>query len=258
MNLLEVKDLQAGYGAVTIIRGISLAVRENELVCILGRNGVGKSTLIKAILGLVNRQDGTVAFDGQDITRHRTYKIARLGIGYVPQGREVFENLTVEANLRLGSIADTGKLSDPAEAVLDFFPVLRERRKQQATTLSGGEQQMLAIARVLASRPRLILCDEPSEGLQPSIIDTVATALSSAAEHMNLSVLLVEQNIQLATTLCSRGYIMDGGKVVQDGPIEEITSEAVLQRHIAFTRMSRGDDKLDEHDSRDIGHHRRE
>jgi urea ABC transporter ATP-binding protein UrtE len=240
MSLLEASGFRAGYGAQEIVHGVDLAVEPNELVCVLGRNGVGKSTLLKGLMGLVTRQGGTVRFAGTDITRERPYRIARLGVGYVPQGRELFGPLTVEDNLRLGGIATSGRLQTPPDEIYDYFPILQARRDQRAGTLSGGEQQMLAIARVLASRPKLMLCDEPSEGLQPSVIDAVATALETAAREMGLAVLLVEQNMRLASRLTSRGYIIDGGRVVHAGPIGEVTSDDMLQRYIAFTKLGEG------------------
>lgn len=240
MSLLEVSGLRAGYGGQTIVHGVDLSVEANETVCVLGRNGVGKSTLLKGLMGLVARQGGSVVFDGTEITRERSYRIARRGVGYVPQGRELFGPLTVEDNLRLGGAASGGGLALPPKEIYDYFPVLRERRDQRAGTLSGGEQQMLAIARVLASRPKLMLCDEPSEGLQPSVIDAVATALETAAEEMGLAVLLVEQNMRLAARVASRGYIIVGGRVVHSGPIADVTSEDMMQRYIAFTKLGEG------------------
>jgi urea ABC transporter ATP-binding protein UrtE len=238
MSLLEATGFRVGYGAQAIVHGVDLVVEPNELVCVLGRNGVGKSTLLKGLMGLVTRQGGTVRFAGADITRERPYRIARRGIGYVPQGRELFGPLTVEDNLRLGGMAATGRLQTPPDEIYDYFPILKERREQRAGTLSGGEQQMLAIARVLASRPKLMLCDEPSEGLQPSVIDAVATALETAAKEMGLAVLLVEQNMRLAAQVTTRGYVIAGGRVVHQGPIAEVTSDDILHRYIAFTKLA--------------------
>jgi len=239
MSLLEVEGLRSGYRGDVICSDVSLAVDANETVCLLGRNGVGKTTLLKTLLGLVPLQAGSVRFNGRDISRLRTDRIAALGVGYVPQGRRLFGRLTVRDNLRLGALPRSGRLEEPDPKILEYFPRVRERLSQKAGTLSGGEQQMVAIARVLVGRPSLILCDEPSEGLQPSIIDDVGRVLLAAARDLGAAVLVVEQNIHLATTVASRGYILEGGRVVQEGDIGEITSEAALNRHVAFSRMSR-------------------
>lgn len=238
MSLLDVEHLKAGYHGDVICDDISLAVEPHEIVCVLGRNGVGKSTLLKTILGLVALDSGTVRFDGHDLGRLTPDRIARLGIGYVPQGRQLFGRLSVRDNLRLGAVARTGRLDEPTDQIFEYFPVLRERLDQLAETLSGGEQQMVAIARVLLAQPKLLLCDEPSEGLQPSIIEELERVLKAAAADLGAAILLVEQNIRLAGSLASRGYVIEGGRVVQAGPIWEITSEDLLHRHVAFSRLS--------------------
>lgn len=237
MSLLQVLNLGSGYRKEAICNDISLAVEAQEVVCILGRNGVGKTTLLKTILGLVALQTGSVHFDGHDISRLPTDRIARLGMAYVPQGRQLFGRLTVRDNLRLGSIARSGRMEEPLESVLQYFPVLRERLGQTSGTLSGGEQQMAAIARALLARPKLILCDEPSEGLQPSIIDELAVVLRTIASELGVAILLVEQNIKLAKALADRGYVVESGRVVQSGSIDAITSEDLLHRHVAFSKM---------------------
>jgi ABC-type branched-subunit amino acid transport system ATPase component len=239
MSLLEIEHLRSGYGGDVICDDISLAVEPQEIVCVLGRNGVGKTTLLKTIVGLVALQGGSVRFGGNDLGRLTPDRIARLGIGYVPQGRQLFGHLSVRDNLRLGSVARNGRLEDPPDSIFEYFPVLRERLSQSAETLSGGEQQMVAVARVLLAQPKLLLCDEPSEGLQPSIIEDLAKVLKAAAADLGAAILLVEQNIRLAGSLASRGYVIEGGHVVQSGPISVITSDDLLHRHVAFSRMSR-------------------
>jgi branched-chain amino acid transport system ATP-binding protein len=237
---LTVEDLVAGYGETVVLDGVSFSVPAGGTLTILGRNGVGKTTLLRTILGRVPLQAGSVVFDGRDISRLNPDKIAHRGIGYVPQGRQLFGKLSVRDNLRLGSVARSGRLEEPSEAILAYFPVLRERLGQSAETLSGGEQQMVAIARVLLAQPKLLLCDEPSEGLQPSIIDDVARVLRAVASELGAAILLVEQNIRLATSLASRGYVIEGGRVVVAGSIAEISSEDLLHKHVAFSRMDSG------------------
>lgn len=238
MSLLTVEQLRSGYGSVVICHGIDLVVDAGEVVTVLGRNGVGKTTLLKTILGLVPLLSGTVLFDNRDVSGWHPDRIARAGVGYVPQGRQLFGNLSVRDNLRVGSIARTGRMEEPSEDILDYFPVLKDRMRQSAGTLSGGEQQMLAIARVLLARPKLLICDEPSEGIQPSIIEELGRVLLAATQDLGTAILLVEQNIRLAESLGVRGYVIDGGRVVQEGHIDEITSEESLSRHVAFSRMA--------------------
>lgn len=234
---LVLEGVSSGYRGDVICRDVDLAVGANEVVCILGRNGVGKTTLLKTILGIVRRQAGSITWDGVEIGRLGPNLIARSGIGYVPQGRRLFGSLTVRDNLRLGSVAGSGRLAMPFDDVMDLFPILRERLDQRASTLSGGEQQMVAIARALAARPRLLLCDEPTEGLQPSMVNHVERSLRIASTELGSAILLVEQNIRVAGELASRGYILETGRVVESGSVEQITTDEVLERRIAFSRI---------------------
>jgi ABC-type branched-subunit amino acid transport system ATPase component len=248
MSLLKVEQLRSGYGGTMICSNVDLEIEPGEVVAVLGRNGVGKSTILKTILGLVPLKSGSVSFDGQDISGWSSNRVARAGIGYVPQGRQLFGNLSVRDNLRIGSIARSGRMEEPTDEVLGYFPVLRDRLDQSADTLSGGEQQMVAVARVLLARPRLLVCDEPSEGIQPSIIDELGVVLGTAARDLGASILLVEQNIRLAKAVATRGYVIEGGTVVRQGAIDEITSEESLSRHVAFSRMSKAAKTTDEAD----------
>jgi urea transport system ATP-binding protein len=248
MSLLKVEQLRSGYGGTMICSDVDMEIEPGEVVAVLGRNGVGKSTILKTIVGLVPLKSGSVSFDGQDISGWSSNRVARAGIGYVPQGRQLFGNLSVRDNLRIGSIARSGRMEEPTDEVLGYFPVLRDRLDQSADTLSGGEQQMVAVARVLLARPRLLVCDEPSEGIQPSIIDELGVVLGTAARDLGASILLVEQNIRLAKAVATRGYVIEGGTVVRQGLIDEITSEESLSRHVAFSRMSKAAKKTDEAD----------
>jgi branched-chain amino acid transport system ATP-binding protein len=238
MSLLAVERLRSGYGSVVICDGVDIEVGPGEVVAVLGRNGVGKTTLLRTILGLVPLISGSVTFDQRDVSRWRPDRIARAGVGYVPQGRQLFGDLSVRDNLRVGSIARTGRMEEPADDILAYFPVLRERMKQSAATLSGGEQQMLAVARVLLARPKLLVCDEPSEGIQPSIIEELGVVLRAVTQELGTAILLVEQNVRLAGSVATRGYAIDGGRVVHQGTIAELTSEESLGRHVAFSGMT--------------------
>ncbi len=211
--MLEVRGLEVAYGGIRAVKGLDLEVREGELVTLLGANGAGKTTTLKALAGLLRPASGTIHYNGRDVTGMPAYELVRLGIALVPEGRGVFGRLTVEENLAMGAYSrDDPRVADDYERAFALFPRLAERRRQFAGTLSGGEQQMLAIARALMSRPKLLLLDEPSMGLAPlmvrKIFDTIRTV---AAEGVTL--LLVEQNAKLALTLCNRGYVMESGSI---------------------------------------------
>ena len=220
--MLEVRDLVARYGAVDALRGVSLEVRAGELVSLLGANGAGKSTLLKSIVGLLAPAAGRVVLDGRDVTGGAPDDILRAGIALVPERRRVFGALTVRDNLVLGayalprSRAFRGQVSDGLDEVHRLFPVLRERARQLAGTLSGGEQQMLAIGRALMSRPRLLLCDEPSLGLAPKVMQEIMRLLG-ALPARGTTVLLVEQNARAALRIADRGYVLETGKMTLEG-----------------------------------------
>lgn len=233
--LLQVERLNAGYGESLICQEVSLRVAEGEVVCLLGRNGVGKTTLLRALIGIIGHRGGRVAFDGRDISQTPAHERARLGLAYVPQGRLVFPRLTVEENLRGGTIiGGDGRFSRIAEAVFGYFPVLRERLAQRAGTLSGGEQQMLALGRALAGRPRALLLDEPSEGIQPSIVQEIRAIIPRIAAERGLGVLLVEQNLRFATSVARRGYIMDKGRIVTAGDVRTLAEDAIVAEHLSL------------------------
>jgi branched-chain amino acid transport system ATP-binding protein len=212
--LLEVRGLRIAYGGITAVKGIDLEVRERELVTLVGSNGAGKTTTLKALAGLIVPAAGRVRYDGNDVTGMPAHRLVRGGLALVPEGRGVFSRLSVEENLDMGAYArrQRREIAADRERVYGFFPRLAERRRQSAGTLSGGEQQMLAIGRALMSRPRLLLLDEPSMGLAPIMVQKIfETIRTIAAEGVTL--LLVEQNAKLALELCDRGYVMDSGSI---------------------------------------------
>lgn len=233
--LLEIDGVDVGYGESLICQAISLGVEEGETVCLLGRNGVGKTTLLRSVVGIVPNRAGRVVFDGSDISGFPDHERARLGIAYVPQGRLVFSRLTVAENLRAGTlVGGLGGFTSLDEAIFGYFPILRERLKQKAGTLSGGEQQMLALGRALAGKPRLLLLDEPSEGIQPSIVQEIRDIMRRIAIERGLAVLLVEQNLKFATAVSRRGYVMDKGRIVAAGNVDDLIQDAVVAEHLSF------------------------
>jgi len=226
-----VRGLTAGYGAVEVLHGIDLDVEDGEIVVILGANGAGKTTTMRAVSGMIART-GTVELSGVDIARTGAEKLVRLGIAHVPQGRGTFAELSVIDNLRTGAYSRTSRAEVDADIDRWFgvFPRLAERRDQRAGSLSGGEQQMLAIARALMSRPRLLLCDEPSLGLAPLITQEVFDVLRRLNSEDGLSVLLVEQNANLALRVASRVYLLETGTVVASGTAAEISSDDSIRK----------------------------
>ena len=225
-ELLELAGLRAGYGRVEVLHGIDLAVAEGGITALLGANGAGKTTTLRAILGMV-RTTGAIRFAGASIQGARTDRIARAGIAMVPDGRGTFSELTVAENLRLG--AYTQKTA-ALELVFGYFPKLRERLRQQAGTLSGGEQQMLAIARALLLRPRLLILDEPSFGLAPLIVREIFAIMRRLREAERVSILLVEQNASLALDLADRAYLLETGRMVMAGPAQDLRADDAVRR----------------------------
>jgi urea ABC transporter ATP-binding protein UrtE len=212
--ILDVENLRAGYATGDVLQGVSVRVHPGEVVGVLGRNGVGKSTLMKAVIGLLRARTGVVRFKGDEITREGAHQRARRGIGYVPQGREIFPHMTVLDNLRMGQFVKKSAGTFDIEQVHGWFPFLRERSRQRGGTLSGGQQEMLAIARALVNGPELLLLDEPSDGVQPSIVDEIGGFVTRLAQGSPLGVLIVEQNINLLQTVAQRAYVMEKGLVV--------------------------------------------
>lgn len=212
--LLSVRELHAGYGDMPILHGVDLDIEAGSVVAIVGPNGIGKSTLVKTLAGLLPARAGSMRLDGEDLTRARPAERARRGVGYVPQGRDIFPKLTALENLQVPAHAFALPRSR-IEAVLEDFPALRPHLKKLGGTLSGGEQQQLALARALVLRPKLLLLDEPSEGIQPSIVDEIQDVLARARTRDRLAILLVEQNLAFAGALADRAHLMDGGRIAR-------------------------------------------
>ena len=231
MALLEVEGLEAQYGWTKVLHGIDFAVQEGGITTILGANGAGKTTTLRAVCGMV-RTAGEIRFDGRRISGRATEDLVRLGIGHAPEGRGTFVNLTVEENLRLGAYARRGggSVAQDLERVYGYFPVLAQRKKQVGGTLSGGEQQMLAVARALMLRPRLLLLDEPSLGLAPLVVREILRIVRTINREERVSVLLVEQNAAVALGLADHAYLMETGRVVMSGPAAELRQNDAIRR----------------------------
>ena len=221
--MLEVSGVHTFYGQIEALKGVDLEVQSGEIVTLIGANGAGKSTLLMTICGTPQASAGSITFQGSDITRRKTHEIAQMGIAQAPEGRRVFPSMTVLENLQMGpTVADNQHLDDDLAQVLGLFPLLKARISQRAGTLSGGEQQMLAIGRALMSRPRLLLLDEPSLGLAPMIVKQIFSVIREINARDKVTVFLVEQNAYMALGLANRGYVLANGKVVMQGGGKEL------------------------------------
>jgi branched-chain amino acid transport system ATP-binding protein len=227
--LLAVEDLHTHYGKSHILHGVSLEVEAGEIVCLLGRNGVGKSTTLKSVMGLVAPSRGSVWFKGTRITGFAPYRVARLGVGYVPEERRIFPTITVKENLLMGVKGASRNGGWTVDRVYEFFPRLRERERQRAGTLSGGEQQMLTIGRTLMGNPEVLLVDEPTEGLAPMIVEQVE-AILGAIHGSGTPVLLVEQSLETALALAQRAYVMSKGQIVFTGSMRDLIANDAVRR----------------------------
>jgi branched-chain amino acid transport system ATP-binding protein len=229
--MLTIKDLRAYYGQVQALHGLEFSLNEGSVTTLLGANGAGKTTTLRAICNMI-RSTGNIEFDGKPLTGVSTENVVRLGIAHVPQGRGTFTNMTVEENLQLGAISrrDTKNIPDDIERMYAHFPVLKQRHTQQAGTLSGGEQQMLAVARALMLRPRLMLLDEPSFGLAPLIVRDLFGILGKINREDKVTILVVEQNAQLALELAEQAYVIETGRIVMSGSAAEIKNNEDIRK----------------------------
>ena len=233
-SILEVTALHGGYGDEAVLQGLELDIGAGEIVAVIGRNGVGKSTLVRMLMGLLRPTKGSIHFDGEDVTALSTDRRARRGMGYIPQGRDVFPHLSVRENLLVGEVAGHRRAQPDYARVHEFFPILAERASQRAGTLSGGQQQQLAIGRAMLGEPSLILLDEPSEGIQPSIVRDIARNVRRLNTETGVSVLLVEQNLDLIVSLARRGFVMDKGRIVAVLGSGEIGSRDAVRKYLSL------------------------
>jgi len=227
--MLSLSNISASYDGSRILRNVSLAVPAGKVVCLMGRNGVGKTTTLKSVLGLVKLDTGSIKLGESELTALKPEQRVRLGLGYVPQGREIFPNLTVMENLRIGAVAQGKTLNGEVERVFELFPVLKEMTQRKGGILSGGQQQQLAIARALLTDPKVLLLDEPTEGIQPNIIDQIGETIKKLRQSGRLGILLVEQYLEFCLDVGDSFYIMDRGSVVAEGPIGRLNDDIVKQ-----------------------------
>jgi branched-chain amino acid transport system ATP-binding protein len=230
--MLEVENLHAGYGRIGILAGVSFSIARGELVGVLGHNGMGKTTLLKTLVGELPASSGVIRYAGRDVTQARTAVRARAGMGYVPQGQGVFPGLTVRENLRMGELGAIGPSAVPE--LLERVPILGPLLDRPARTLSGGERQVLALARCLAGRPNLLMLDEPSDGVQPSIVDDIAERLQALRATWNLTILLVEQDLKFVATLAQRVFIMQRGRITDELAPSALSDPALISERMGF------------------------
>ncbi|MCR8629933.1 urea ABC transporter ATP-binding subunit UrtE [Paenibacillus radicis (ex Xue et al. 2023)] len=230
--MLNISGLEAGYGESMVLRNVELQIKPGQVVCLMGRNGVGKTTLMKTIMGLIKNKKGSLTYDGRDITSATPDRRAKGGIGYVPQGRDIFPQLTVEENLLLGLEASSIRKTSIPETVYEMFPVLKEMIRRKGGDLSGGQQQQLSIARALVAEPKLLLLDEPMEGIQPSIVMEIEHVIEKIKASKQMSVLLIEQSLTFATRIADYYYVLDKGTIVAEGSSSSL-SEDQVKKHLA-------------------------
>ena len=227
--MLKISNLSSYYGESRIIPSLDLSVPKGEVVCLVGRNGVGKSTTLKSIMGMIKTPEGSILFDNQELIGKKTYERAALGIGYVPQGREIFPQLTVAENLELGLQVNGGK-GEIGEEIFELFPIIKDFMERKGGNLSGGQQQQLAIARALVSHPKLLILDEPTEGIQPSIIEDIATAIERVNKELGVTVLIVEQYLDFVLAVSDRYYVMDKGEITLSGSTKDADVQLIQSK----------------------------
>ena len=231
MAMLEVKDLYVSYGMIAALKGISFEVNEGEVIALIGANGAGKTTTLHTLTGLLHAKSGSITFDGKELTKTPAHKIVEMGIAHVPEGRRIFQNLTVLDNLKLGAFTckDKAGIAKDIEEVYELFPRLAERKTQIAGTLSGGEQQMLAMGRALMSKPKIVVMDEPSMGLSPLLVSKIFEIIEMIRER-GTTVLLVEQNAKKALAISDRAYVLETGKIVLSGDAHELMNDDSVKK----------------------------
>lgn len=227
--MLEIKDLNVSYGAVHAIHGVSLKVNDGEIVSLIGANGAGKTTILRTISGLEKADSGSITFDGTDLRKTEPSRIISLKLAHVPEGRHIFPEMTVEENLEMGAYADPSGMSENMKDVYERFPRLLERRRQLAGTLSGGEQQMLAVGRALMAQPKMILMDEPSMGLSPLLVKEIFSIIKEVNKK-GITILLVEQNAKMALSISDRAYVLETGKISIEGPAQELMNDERVKK----------------------------
>ena len=230
--LLQVRSITTGYGSTPILRCIDLAVQPGEIVAVIGRNGVGKTTMMRSLIGQLRIWDGSIRLNGREISTLPPERRAQTGIGYIPQGREVFPRMTVEENLSIGEMINRASDRKLYDLVYGYFPILAERRHQAAGTMSGGQQQQLAIGRALIGNPVLLLLDEPSEGIQPTIVEEIARVMLTINRDLGTTILFVEQNLDMIMAMTQRCYVMDKGRIVAELPSQALADRDVVKRHL--------------------------
>jgi urea transport system ATP-binding protein len=227
--LLELSDVTVSYGQTPVLFGVNMVINQGDIACLLGRNGVGKTTLLRSVIGLNKVLSGNIVFDADEITKVPTYKRARYGISYIPQGREIIPYLSVLDNLKLGMSAGQKKYRKIPDEIFEFFPMLKQHLSRQGGLLSGGQQQQLAIARGLMSNPKMMLLDEPTEGIQPSIVQEIEDTLKRINREKGITLIVVEQKVDFAKQLAQKFFIMEKGAVVANGGTEDLTDDLVHQ-----------------------------
>ena len=232
--MLEVRNLSSGYGKVQILNDVNLKIEEGEIVSVIGRNGVGKSTFCKTVIGILPAMQGEILFDGtMNISKTSAYRRARAGIAYVPQGHGIFPKLTVHENLTIGALINEAHKEEAYDRIYSYFPRLGERRNQMAGTMSGGEQAMLSIGRALVNKPKIMILDEPSEGVQPNIVNRMGEIVQKVSSDLGLTVMMIEQHLGLIQQVSQRGYVMDKGHIIEPLTKDQINDESYVTKFLS-------------------------